>query len=196
MQNGAGYTGQTFGGGFYVEYTASWNNVTPNSGKVAAVWGNAIEFLTNAATRWGELDLVEAVPIAAGDIAQLSFQVHDWSQSGSNIIDTNCNCGNSNQGNSPIFHNPLNVAHRYGTLWLPAAQNGGVGLVKRFFDDQEITTARQTYAAGSLPNPCPGNQACANGQFTSLDTSHFVLIIGADATIPVTVSSVSVWQLP
>lgn len=200
VQNGAGFTGQAFGGGFYVEFVISFTAQTPNSGKVATVWANPTEFLTGNGinTHWAELDLIEAIPIASGDTAQITMMLHDWTKSGSSISSVDCGggCANINQANPPISHANLGQSHTYATLWLPAAQNGGTGIIKRYFDNQEIVASEQTYSATANPNPCPSNAVCANGQFAIIDSDHFVLFLGADSTIPMTVQSVRVWQLP
>lgn len=195
---GGSFVGKTFGGGFYLEFTGFFTAQTPNSGEVAAVWAWPIEFLTGSATKWGEIDGIECTPISAGDTCSATMYIHEWTISGggSTITDVQCNCGNTSQASPPISHNSLGVSQTYGVLWVPSSQNGGTGIIRRYFNNSEIISARQDYSPTGMPNPAPGNAAPANGQFSAMDSQNFVLIIGTSSTIPITISSVRVWQLP
>jgi hypothetical protein len=194
--NGSALVGATFGGGFCVEYKASFVAQTPGSGGVGTLWGVASEFLTGTASRFGEIDHIECTPISSGDVCSASMYIHDWNISGSTLVDTECSCGNTNQANPPISHSSLGNMQDYITLWVPAAQNGGTGLIRRYFNGSELTLTEQNYSATGQPNPAPGNQSPANGQFSEMDAQHFIVIIGADSTIPINVQYVRVWQLP
>lgn len=194
VANGASYTGRVFPAGLYFEFRASLDNQTPNSGQTAAVWSIAMEFLTGSATKFGELDFLEANPTNTGDVASDSMHLHEFTVSGGTISD--CEDGSSlNQANPPVSHNAMSNMATFGTLWVPAALNGGTGIVRRYYNNSEITSVSpQFYSPTDVPNPAPGNKSPAAGQFSAMDAQNLMVMIGADSTIPISIDWVGIWS--
>lgn len=198
-----GFNGQTFTNGAYFESLMAFNPAN-ESGSPAdgwpAFWSISLNSRANpAACVTGELDFFEAFPNGAGAIAPL-MSVHDTNWPASRTGSTSRDSSNNNVilPGSPTLD--LTHFHKYGTLWIPTTQNGGVGLIKRYFDDIHIVSGdlSYTFTTDSTPPSSGVNPPPTNGVFSSLENpiGQMVLIAGAKSPNVLYVDHVAVWQLP
>ena len=128
-----------------------------------------MEWLTGSVTHFTELDFYEAFP--SGVPPDPRFAVGDWNGNSSSF--------NSNDSAAGQWTQDTNF-HVYGTLWVPMALNGGTGLIKRYYDHNEVTSCAVSYTAGGL--------------FSLLETQHQMVIINAGVSWPSRWDYVAMWQ--
>jgi len=95
--------------------------------------------------------------------------------------------------------------HTYGVLWVTAANNGGTGYVKFYFDNTLYTTVQYSQNGAPNPstcrNPVSGNVTCPNGTFYNIDSDKLFLLLSPANNNPngnknATFRNMHVWQLP
>ena len=178
--NKINWSGTGFANGFYIEINASFDPSLALRANAPDPWPALwMEGYLGIAGRNVELDLFEAIPSGPGTIAP-SFFVNDWVPNAQGVFhpyylpygkSTNATLGNPD-------YSQMNT---YGTLWVPAADNGGIGLIERFFNGVLIPSETVTYTPGV-------------GNYATLDSDIFGLILGAGKNWPLNVGSVEVWQ--
>lgn len=188
--NGSAVAGTTFSGGFYVEVSMAYDVSLSPAGQSGAAWPiywfTPEEFLNGSITNtnFAELDGYEAGPTATPGVIQTNMAFHYWNTSnGLNTVNSNYTVS--------IAGNLLNQ-HAYGTLYATAASNGGLGLIKRYFDGTLIKSATVNFSASAVPNPSatPNN---ASGTFSQIDSEHHCLMLGAGHSWPNYIAKVQVW---
>jgi hypothetical protein len=187
--NEVDWAGTGFANGLYVQVNMSFDpshavsNFDPFP--VPTAWMEGYLGVPNCEEN-NELDLFEAIA-SSSDLISPTFSVNDWT------ADVNCVFSSYDLPNNKTTYAILGAAdgsssvdftqtHSYGTLWLPASQNSGVGKIERFFDGVHIPSLDATYNDTS-------------GEYDLLDSDTFGLILGAGTdNWPLHVQSVTVWQ--
>lgn len=161
------------------------NNFWPAFWMQDAIQGLHINDQNTAPTRAPELDFFEYFgynPLT--DHYSVAMTTHEWTD--------NINAAGASQ---PLNLRPTSWAdyHTYGCLWLTQAQNGGTGLIKRYFDGTHIASADLTYSSSITSPEC--NTSCYPGVFASFDTSAgFSLQVGSGHNWTMNVDYIGVWQ--
>lgn len=185
---GSSVIGTTFSGGFYVEVTMAYNPALSVSGNASwpIYWMLPEEFLNGSITTadFVELDGYECGPLTAA--CQLDMALHDWNNF-NKTENTNSNYIVTFPGSPNLF-----TQNKYGTLYATAASNGGLGLIKRYFNRTLVPSGTMNFSASAAPNPAasPTNVV---GSFSQLDNAHFCILIGTGPNIPNYITNVQVW---
>jgi beta-glucanase (GH16 family) len=173
-------SGKTFQWGYFEASLRfqHWDRTTsiPVNRGWPAFWMMPLEHSNGSASRWAELDVMEAYPSEkqANDMGPYKFYgtsyaatQHDWTTS---THAQNCN--------NTIFYpqgTDYSQFHRYGVLWQP-------GRTTWYFDDKPVT--RNTWAPGAT--------------YSVIDAEHMYLILNTakagTGTWPMDVDWVRVWQ--
>lgn len=138
-----------------------------------------------AFAHWAEFDIFEAP--SASDANAIDWNNTNGGGAGSN--------NRVNQAYATIT-NPT-ALHYYGMLWVPSAQNGGVGLIQFYFDRVHATLFGMndiTYSLSGAPTP-----ACTPSNLTAClfvsEIDNFVLAVqSGNAGYPVNLTSWNVWH--
>lgn len=172
IQNGASYTGQVFGPGFYIEGRANWQ-YTPTGPPGTALYLFPIDFFLGTTAKFAELDIMETFD------ATHTHQV---------LIYWDCLTGGTctpnnlvNQVNAPSI--PVGEFHTWGVRWQTIAQHGGgQGLIDFWMDG--VVTSGILY---SITDP-----------IAVIETQRFVLIWSSDTSnpSPANLARYTVWGLP
>lgn len=186
-----------FTAGGYYELEMSFTTPGSPSG-FPSFWMQDINGLLNqnlnpgygAASHFEEIDIFEA--FAANDT-----NVLDWTIS--NGVSYNNNQASWVHQAYPSITNPA-AAHLYGMLWVPSAQNAGVGLIQFFLDRTHIAGQDVSYSAttGSTPGSTTDNfvtPSNPNGvQFISESGQYVLLMQSGGVGYPAAMSNVNVWH--
>jgi hypothetical protein len=186
------YVGTPIDGGFYAELDMKFPPTPPGG---AADWpsfwfGNLAHWLgftcPSAGYPYTEVDMFEYF---SGSIGNPAFNLNAWDCVGgtrTRIAST----GLAWSGSGIDFA----TYHTYGFLWVPAAINGGTGLLKAYFDG--TLKGSCSYTASGAPS-CDGGLPA--GTYAALETQGAnVIVVGAYdiAGNPTTVRNFHLWQAP
>jgi hypothetical protein len=188
-QNGAGYIGTAFNGAMYLEATFAFDPaLAAGQGQWPAWWAIPLEFIAGTVglgNPFIELDCFEALP-GSGSINPI-MSLHEWTTQAGSFTNTQATNNSVNLSGAD-----LTQFHKYGTLYIPAASNGGTGLIRRYFDNAHLSNDVTFSPTGpATPGASPTNP---NGTFSIVDSQHLTLILGAGQNWPIHVDSVAVWQ--
>lgn len=190
--------GQTFGGGKAVFVRASLAFDPSLSSSAALSWNSwpihwlvPKEFLLGqiTSTNFNELDCFEGGPFGAGGSCLELFTCHDW-----NTSSNNNNFNNNNHDQTSVLAAAgvvLTNQNIYDFRIVPAALNGGTGLLDWWVNGQHLI--QQTYSQLGAPSPSlsPSNNT---GALFNGDSENFALILGAGHNWPIIFDNVAVWQ--
>jgi len=181
---GGGYIGTTFGGGAYFEISMAFNPALSLTADPSwpAIWLTAIEFFTGSATRFAEPDIFEGFPSGNGSTTAV-MALHDWD----NVGVVNYKQEFDNVVGSPTF----TTQHRYGMWWIPASKNGGIGIIRRYFDGTFVGQTSYSTTAGGNPVFDNGNP---NGVMSVIDGQNLVLNLSCGPSWPAIFDYASVYQ--
>lgn len=190
--NGSTYVGTALAPGFYVDYKASYQATEPSgvtNNNWPAVWAVPVEFVTGALASnayWVELDDYEAFPNGVGSPVKPLMSINLW-QITTAALSTNTN-------NQPTLSGDLSQLHDYGMLIVPSGDNGGTGLIHRYFDTTHLSSADCSYT--SISTTCPG--ISPGDQLPDIEEgSHYMFIMTTGTpNWPMTVARVTVWCNP
>lgn len=173
---GTTLVGQTFSNGGYFECVHSCDPSLALSGMATwpAFWSVDTRWLLGQITRFAELDFFEVFP-TSNAAPELDFSVHDWNLGVNPGTDTFNNT--SNKVTPGVTDS---VFYTFGTLWVPTTQNGGTGLVQRYFNGVHMSSVDQTYTS--------------SGTWSPLDAAQLMLIIAGGPSWTSRYLSVDVWQ--
>lgn len=203
-----GATGTVFGSGTYMEASIQFN---PGGGANAmywpAFWGMAIQHV-DGTDQWAgqatgyahfaEADIMEYMN--GMNSAQYSGAIHDWS--GTYTAGDGFQYNVANLGNNIINVGSIDwtAYHTYGLLWVPQSGNTP-GHATWYFDGKAessiywlgptASTALPGISAGSLT---PSSAAQATSTYSILDSDQLALSLQTDATWPMNIDWVRVWQ--
>jgi hypothetical protein len=197
-----GMVGTAFGGGMYVEYTASYDQrlVDPALGW-PSLWTFSLEHILNTDLwpvpaapsanyhEWAEFDILEHEGRGATN------QYHATLHHGYGVARTTCPgqewC--DTQTITPIALSTTTTPHRYGMLWAPATATRR-GYVKWFLDGvQQGATLNWTHEDPTTDAPPP--TLSTPWTYGVVDRQHLALIFGSGVNAPITVYDVEVWQV-
>ena len=202
-----GFTGTVFGSGTYMEASILLNPAGgANANSWPAFWGEAIQHITGndqsagqaaGYAHFAELDIMEYMNGLSS--SQYLGTIHDWSGTySSNGWEYNI----ANSGNSAINVGPIDwsVYHTYGLLWVPQSGNTP-GHVTWYFDGQAETSIYWLGPATSTSLPgtssgsfTPSSSGQAGSTYSILDSDQLALSLQTDASWPMYVDWVRVWQ--
>ncbi|WP_363349453.1 hypothetical protein [Methylocystis echinoides] len=211
-QNGTGYVGQAFGGGFFVEARISFSPNLSNAERGwPAFWSIAIEKLTlNGADHWEDQE-PEFEHFAEDDLFE--YNISAWAGPNSftsTMLDwygkwrKTCSegfCRIGNFGKPSRFDNHVvhirevvnwREFHRIAQLWIPAtSEPNSKGYIQNYFDGLPTRSrvSWSKYQEGTPPPPT------GDAIFSIIDRQHLVIIIGSGMDQPLRVDWVRVWQL-
>jgi len=208
--NDAGYVGNAFGDGFYVEASVAMAAacVKSSTGVLSAFWGQPIEAEIHPGStdhwpgqaagyaHYQELDFMEFWGLS------VSYYILDWW----GIYQVTCahgfcDCGN-NGGCTGVPDNgsvtvpsgtDFSAFNVYGALVVPSqANDGGTGYTQGYFNDSP-TSSHNSWAAydPAAPPPPSGTQI-----FAATDIDHYYLIANTTTGCPLQLQYVRVWQAP
>jgi hypothetical protein len=185
--NGAGYNGQGFAGGGYFEFSFAADISLRNS---TLGWPSAVnwplDWLLGTQSDWVEFDLFEMY--VDGSLFYDGLQ--DRVTTLTTIVSQNTN---TNDGwTAPSGVNLLNF-NTYGILWVPAAKNGGTGLVRRYFNRAYLPSQDVFYTATGPASP-GASPANPNGTFFFMDRQTFMLNLSWGHNWPSYWDYFEVWQ--
>lgn len=198
---GTAYLG--IGGGGYIEGTLFWTGSFPPPSGWPSWWFGNYEYTLNGPSgtsawpgqpsgygHWIEPDIMEY-----GSNTQFGSAYHDWygTQPNPPHIDSNIPRVNVASAATP---------HRYGLLWVPAT-NTTPGHAAYYLDGvkepgSDIYWNKFNSNLGPPPPgfctslPIPAPPACSAG--SEWDLQHIIPIVGTPASLPMTLTNVSVWQ--
>ena len=119
--------------------------------------------------------------------AAYGFGLHDWTDNIHNVSTI------GSAYDPTLAPDSWAGMHTYGTRWRTQAQNGGTGLIERYFDGVHIAAADVTYSS-SITSPDAGTGAFT-GVFSDLDTSvGFAIQFGTGPSWPIYVDYVIACQ--
>ncbi len=187
------YVGHAIKPGFYVNFEISYASTIPSgitNGLWPAVWATTIEWLTGSLTASNnyltELDDYEAYSgPGAGNPVSTIMTIHEWS---ADLASTQ-----ANTNNAVTLAGTLSQLHDYGMLVVPMVDNGGTGLIQRYYDSTHESTADCSYTRDAAT--CPG--ITRPSALSEIDQMHYVFIM--DTGYPnwtMTVSRVTVYCSP
>lgn len=161
------------------------NNFWPAFWMQDAIQGLHINDQNTSPTKAGEVDFFEFFGYNPNTDHYFTGMItHEWTD--------NINAA-SGTGHFTLAPDSWTGMHTYGCLWLTQTQNGGTGIIKRYFDGAYVTGGDLTYTSAGTSPEC--NQNCYTGVFSSLDTSAgFSLQIGSGHNWTMNVDYVGVWQ--
>lgn len=183
IANGVSYTGQVFRPPFYIE--VDWRaDPTLATASDSAVPGWPVvflvptRFLLGSASPWLELDVAEYFGTGTGT-SNNSQNIHYWAyDGGGNITD--------HVGTSRDFAAARNNNfNKYGCLVATPALTGGDGKVRAVYNNVNETGLDFAY-----------NASTNSRDYTSINTSDYVVMIGGSFGQPVYIRSLTVWGLP
>ena len=189
--------GKTFPNGGYFEASMAFDVTKALAACTGSSWPAFVFTLYSgfqlAEAPFTELDFYEAYPTGDGTINN-HFAVDYFPGPGIGSFISAINSSNAAFPGSPN----LNQQHRYGTLWVTKAQNGGTGLIERYFDGVHMdgtggsTNQDVTYTATGGATPGPSTPA---GIFSDLDgeANNLALYTGCGPSWPNTYASVQAW---
>lgn len=199
-----GSTGSVFGNGAYIEASILYNPAGgTNASYWPAFWGLAIQHIAGAA-QWpgqpsGYANFAEVDFMEAYSSTQYTGTIHDWSGTySSNGWEFNI----QNNGNNIISLGSVDwsVFHTYGLSWVPQAGNTP-GHVTWYFDGQAESTIYWLGPATSTSLPgintgsfTPSSPGQAAATYSVLDSEQLALSLQTDASWPMYVDWVRVWQ--
>lgn len=187
--NGSGFTGNVFGGGFYLQAKVAADQTISyaGSGGWPGLWSADIDFFTGSSTSMIELDHFEMYTSDAVDLA-----IHEWGFSGSTITNDSTQAGGG--GNPSWWPLPdYRDFHTIGWLWVPMSKNGGTGIIRRYVDGQLATQWNTSYTASGQPSPAMSPNS-SNGSLSELDAQRQMLMLWCGTNWPFYVDYVSIWQ--
>lgn len=142
-------------------------------------------FGDNVLYHYAEIDMMETFSPGG----TITSTVHDWLKKNNNdysqIPGTNLGGNLQNQSYYSTTVD-LNLPHKYGALWIPAAP-GGFSTITYFFDD--VATNVQSYKAFDCQNPPAPANMFPEYTYGIMDCNHFRINIAMS-----TVHDVHVWQ--
>jgi hypothetical protein len=170
--------GQSFGSGGYFECRMAYDPALSNGD---GFWP-AFDFTVYSGFHlhqvpFTEVDMFEAIP---GSPPTESFYVNRYT----NLPIT---LGGDSKASNPVPSPGLTPDanfHRYGTLWVPMALNGGTGLIQRYVDGAHLTSCDVSYTA--IGPASPGmTGANPNGCLSELDSQENQIVLYAGKSWPV-----------
>jgi hypothetical protein len=189
------FVGTAFGGGAYIEVTASFNAQSASiSTGWPAIWTGALENMRGINNQWPgqasgylhytENDIMEYFQGAfSAPLTTYGATNHDWY--GVNSSGNYSDGTTVSAGSQAIFSNQ----NTYAMLWVPATSTTD-GYINYYFNGQSVASKMyQQLTASDVPKP--------DGQpwaFGIIDQDHLAILLGSNNTYPVTVFSVQVWQ--
>jgi hypothetical protein len=187
--NARGYIGQTFENGWYIEVRMAFNpaNSVNFTGTFSypAFWSSDIQTdLNRSFLPDVELDLYEAVGDGPGTYFS-NFNISEYT-TGFSIP------SNSISGTTSVANGDYPAFHTYGCLWVPQSKNGGTGVIRRYFDRQEIIAISPLFYSTS-GGSYPGGSIAA-GVFDTLDTQNMNFHIDGGYQQPTLWDYAMVWQ--
>jgi hypothetical protein len=209
------FHGVAFGGGAYFEAVIKFDgwqtqlaNPTPLSGGFPSFWSMAIEHLAgNGADHWPnqkadymhfvEYDFFEYNAVVSQKTEMIySGTIHDWygifGVTCPEPLNSFCNIMSALPGRLRGLPKGTNLSeyHTYSALWVPATAQAA-GYMRWFFDGTELG---QTNTWDQWTNPAGVSTPPGMLEFGVGDSQHVALILGTGVSMPMTVSSISVWQ--
>jgi hypothetical protein len=203
---GKRWVGTAFGGGAYFEavlsFTGQGNGPYKNGGP--AFWALDIEhtsqgpYVVNWPGQRSNYNDFFEVDFMEYDVKEFAYQngIGNWyGPPGSNLGTSNPYQAVPGAAGSVLVPAGTDFAayHRYGCLWVPATPSTQ-GYLKFYFDSAQTgSTFYWNYDDPTHPSaPPPRNYATA---MSGMDRRHMLLILGTGRDQPMTVQSVSVWQV-
>lgn len=198
------FRGTAFGGGGYFEATLSFDAAAVNTSTGwPSWWTMSLEHLSGLSTQqWKgqasgydhfiEPDIFEA-DLGSGYPNAYGGNVHDWYGAwNSKACPSYCNVQLPFSTVVRTVPSTTNFSsyHRYGLLWIPATASKK-GSLTYYFDGVQVGPST-TYSQFSTQKPVPSSST--PWTFGVVDQQHLVLILGAGASTPMQVQSVTVWQ--
>ncbi len=198
LHAGPGWTGNAFGGGFYIEARIAFQPApAPAKHAHPAFWSMAIEHLQGTAAgtyeHFIEDDFFEDDTRFPTAPKTYGGAMHDWYGVYRQTCPAAQFCDIANDGMSAFDNFRIQTQastdfrqfHVYGELWVPASNHRN-GFVQYDFDNA-ATTDRVTWALGSFASPAP---------FGIIDRDHLVIILGTGSGEAMHVDWVRLWQIP
>jgi len=207
---GKNWTGKAFGGGAYFEAVLSFTNQGngPYNNGGPAFWALDVEHTSqgpynvsspgvpnNSAglpyTDFFEVDFMEY------DVKEYAYQngIGNWYGYTQGVASANPYEAVGGSAGSVLVPNGtvFSQYHKYGCLWVPATPSTQ-GYLKFYFDGvQTGETFYWNYDDPAHPfAPVPVNNSSA---MSGMDQRHMMMILGTGTDQPMTVQSVSVWQV-
>jgi hypothetical protein len=215
------WTGNTFSGGWYVEYSIAFDNTTvdlPSGEAWPAIWALPVQTLVpygdrhappagygwpgqpSGYTHSAENDLFE---YDTGWPDGMNAPIHDWR----GIYNTSCRptpfCDLAPPFSQEAFHLPpikWTTFNTFGQLWIPGtAGNNYQGSTTNYFNGIKMPGG-STWKTQGVGNPSmltmTPDVATPGFDFSIMDQENFFLILGTGQTTPLQVQWVRVWQKP
>lgn len=192
---GSALIGTTFTGPLYIEVGMAYDPTLSTPGAITwsawpIYWFTSAPFLAgtnNTSLPFAELDGFECDPnpTTSGQCLY-NMAVHQWNTS------TRFLNQNNNASVQSSITGTLTNQNRYGTLYVPASANNGLGLIRRYYNSVLIPGSTTTFAAG-VPSPTGATPSNPNGNFTSLDRDPMCLMIGAGHNWPASFANIQLW---
>jgi hypothetical protein len=206
IATGNKWSGNAFGGGAYFEAVLSFTNqgTGPYNNGGPAFWALDIEHTSQGpyVVNW------PGQPATYNDFFEVDFMEYDTGKA--NGLQNGI--GNWYGASGTGTHNPyvalgfssdcygcvlvpastnFAIPHKYGALWMPATASTQ-GYLKFYFDDVEVGPPFVWNKCPTVMPPPPVNGSTA---MCGMDQRHMMLILGTGTDQPMTVQSVSVWQI-
>ena len=189
------FVGTAFGGGAYIEATASFN---AQGGSIAsgwpAIWTAALEHQIGVNEQWPgqqagylhytENDIMEYFQGAYSDPLDSYASTNiDWYglNSGSKLFETK---------NFTVSQAAFANQNTYAMLWVPAT-SATQGYIEYFFNGMSQTKRTYTQLTNTVAPPPTAATPWAYG---IIDKDHLDIVLGSNNSSRITVSNVQVWQ--
>ncbi|MDD2658580.1 MAG: hypothetical protein PHY54_02725 [Methylococcales bacterium] len=204
-KNLQGWVGRAFGGGAYFEAKIAFDPATVNTKNGwPAFWSMSIEHMaTKGADQWQgrakgyshfiEDDFFEYDTASFAGQNSYGATMHDWygiwkKTCPPAFCQINTTSAGGSKFNNAFIRSSQDIDwtkfHVIGQLWVPSNQVNKIGYVQNYFDGKP--TSKVSWDISGNPRHSP--------QFSIMDTSHLVVILGTGVKQPMHVDWVRVWQ--